>query len=103
MLPPETSLLKLGGFTPPGFTHGLEILNDDRTPMQFVVDMLNTHVGLNYHDAIRTMLQIHRRGGALLPTGSATEAQRVAAAVTAEAELKKHRLVCRAVSNAVKI
>jgi ATP-dependent Clp protease adapter protein ClpS len=84
-------------------SHGLEILNDDRTPMQFVVDMLNTHVRLSYHDSIRTMPQIHHRGGALLPTGSATEAQKIAAAVAAESELKKRPLACRAVSNAAKV
>ena len=103
LLPPETSLLKLDGFSPPGFSHGLEILNDDGTPMQFVVEMLSTHVGLSYHDAIRTMLHIHKRGGALLPIASATEAQRIATEIAAEATRQKHPLVCRAVSNAAKV
>jgi ATP-dependent Clp protease adapter protein ClpS len=103
VLPPETSLLELGGFAPPGFSHGLEILNDQRTPMQFVVDLLNTHMGLSHHDSIRIMLDIHNRGGALLPTVSATEARRIAAAITADAAREKHPLACRAVSNAAKV
>jgi|SRR6185312_4894729 len=103
MLPPAVSLLKLDGFTPPEFSQGHEILNDDRTPMQFVVDMLNTHVGLSYHDSIRTMPQIHNRGGGLVPTASVTEAQSIAAAIAAEATREKHPLVCRAVSTHTKV
>ena len=51
ILPPQTSLLALPEFVPPGFNCGLEIFNDDRTSMEFVVSVLT----------------IHTRGGALLP------------------------------------
>ena len=66
--------------------------------MAFVVAMLSTHLGLSRTDAIRTMLNIHKRGGALLALPSRAEAQRVADAVTADASSQKHPLVCRAVS-----
>jgi ATP-dependent Clp protease adapter protein ClpS len=97
---PDTSLLALPDFVPPNFVHGLEVLNDNRTPMQFVVTMLRTHAGLSYNDAIRTMLRIHNRGGALLATASLVEAQRIAAAISEASAHERHPLVCRAVSGA---
>jgi ATP-dependent Clp protease adaptor protein ClpS len=53
----------------------------------------------NLEDSDRTMLQIHTRGGALLPTSSLAEAQRIAEKITAEAARHGHPLVCRPVSN----
>jgi ATP-dependent Clp protease adapter protein ClpS len=97
LFPPETSLLRLARFAPPGFTCGLEILNDDRTPMAFVVSVLRHNVGLSEIAAIRTMLEIHKKGGMLLPMPSSEEANRVAEVVTAAALVNNHPLVCRAV------
>lgn len=98
VFPPDTSLLRMQGFTPAGFLSGLEIMNDNRTPMEFVVAVLQNCVGLNEADAIRVMLEIHTKGGALWPLSSFDEAKRVAELVTAEAKLKSHPLLCRAVS-----
>lgn len=98
VLPTQTSLLTLPDFVPAGFKHGVEILNDNGTPMQFVVSALGTHLGLNYKDSVRTMLTIHSRGGALLAVPSMAEALRAAEAVTAEAAGHNYPLVCRAVS-----
>lgn len=98
VFPPETALLSRDGFTPSGFRCGIEILNDDRTPMEFVVAMLCTHLGFNEADAVRTMLYIHQRGGVLLPRDSFEDAKRIADAVTAEARTHNHPLTCRAVS-----
>lgn len=99
VLPRETSLIALSEFVPPGFMHGLEILNDNTTPMEFVTSVLGSCVGLNPEDSNRTMLQIHTRGGALLPTPSLAEAQRIAAQIMAEAARSGHPLVCRPVSS----
>ncbi len=98
VFPPETSLSRMAGFAPDGFRCGIEILNDDRTPMEFVVTVLRNAVGLSEKDAIRTMIEIHTKGGVLLPKASLDESQRIADAVTAEALSSKHPLVCRAVS-----
>ena len=98
VFPPETSLLQMKEFVPAGFRCGIEILNDDRTPMRFVVSMLCKAAGLNETDAIRTMLEIHAKGGVLLAMASMDEARRVADNVTAEARASNHPLVCRAVS-----
>jgi ATP-dependent Clp protease adaptor protein ClpS len=92
--------LALPGFVPSGFKCGLEILNDDRTPMEFVVSALGAHIGFDRKDAVRTMLTIHSRGGALLPMSSMEEASKAAQAITAQAAEHNYPLVCRAVDTA---
>lgn len=99
VLPAGTSLLHVQGFVPAGFVCGLEIMNDNLTPMEFVVAVLQNCIGLNEAEAIRVMLEIHTKGGALWPLSSFDEAKRVAELVTVEAKLKNHPLVCRAVSS----
>jgi len=86
---------------PAGFSCGLELMNDNATPMAFVVSVLTNHVGLGESEATRVMLAIHTKGGALLPMPSFEESKRVAELVTAKAKLKNHPLVCRAVSKNV--
>jgi hypothetical protein len=70
ILPPETSLLSLAEFVPLEFKCGVEVLNDNATPMEFVVAVLSSHLGLSQQEATRTILTIHTKGGALLPTPS---------------------------------
>jgi len=89
--------LALPGFVPSGFKCGLEILNDDRTPMEFVVSVLGDHIGFDRKAAIRTMLTIHSQGGALLPMSSMEEAGKAARAIAAEAAEHNYPLVCRVV------
>lgn len=38
------------------------LLNDDYTPMDFVVDVLEYFFSMNHENATRVMLQIHTRG-----------------------------------------
>jgi ATP-dependent Clp protease adapter protein ClpS len=97
VFPPDTSLLRMKWFVPAGFLSGIEIMNDNLTPMAFVVSVMQKCVGLSESDAIRTMLDIHRNGGVLYPLPSFDEAKRVAELVTAEAHSKNHPLICRAV------
>jgi ATP-dependent Clp protease adapter protein ClpS len=98
VFPPDTSLLRMKGLVPAGFQSGVEIMNDNLTPMAFVVSVLQNCVGLSESEAIRTMLEIHTKGGVLLPMPSIEESRRVAGLATAEAHSKNHPLVCRAVS-----
>jgi ATP-dependent Clp protease adapter protein ClpS len=98
VLPPDTSLIALPDFVPTGFTQGVEILNDNTTPMEFVVSVLSSYLGLSPEDSTHKMLSIHQRGGALLTTPSLAEAERIAAQVTAEAAKHGYPLVCRPVS-----
>jgi ATP-dependent Clp protease adapter protein ClpS len=95
---PATGLLDIEGFAPAGFRHGIEILNDDTTPMAFVVDMLHRHAGLDTQAAADAMLAIHQRGGLLLPLQDRAAADAVAAAILREARAQRRQLVCRAVS-----
>jgi len=97
VFPPGTSLLQVEGFTPAEFSCGIELMNDNLTPMAFVVSVLRSCVGLSEAEAIRTMLEIHKKGGILLPTPSFDEAKRVAELVTVEARGSNHPLVCRGV------
>jgi|HubBroStandDraft_5_1064220.scaffolds.fasta_scaffold50378_3 ATP-dependent Clp protease adapter protein ClpS len=97
VFPPDTSLLTVKGFVPEGFSCGLELMNDNATPMAFVVSVLMRCVGLGESEATRTMLATHTKGGALLPMTSFEESKRVAELVTAEARNNNHPLVCRAV------
>jgi ATP-dependent Clp protease adapter protein ClpS len=97
LLPPDTSLLTLPKFVPAGFQQGVEILNDNATPMEFVVQELGTHFGLSQQESVRIMLNIHTRGGALLSVPSMEAAEKAAAAITDAARKLKHPLVCRAV------
>jgi ATP-dependent Clp protease adapter protein ClpS len=87
----ELTPTMLGGSTAMQF-------NDNATPMEFVVTVLGTHLGLSREDSVHTMFAIHRRGGALIPTPSLAEAERIAALITAEAAKNSHPLVCRPVS-----
>jgi ATP-dependent Clp protease adapter protein ClpS len=97
ILPLDTSLLSLAEFVPLGFQCGVEFLNDNATPMEFVVSVLSSHLGLNRREAIRIMLTIHSKGGALLPTPSRAAAAAAALAITSEAASLGYSLVCRAV------
>jgi ATP-dependent Clp protease adapter protein ClpS len=95
IFPEDTQLLTVPGFRPAGFVHGIEILNDRTTPMEFVVNCLTAHLGLTQKEAIVTMLNIHNTGGALIALSSAMDAQRIADTLSAEARAAGHSLVCR--------
>jgi ATP-dependent Clp protease adapter protein ClpS len=98
ILPQDTSLLKLEGFVPQDFACGIEILNDSTTPMVFVVSALGKHAGMDRRTSMSTMIQIHNRGGILLPFESYELADRVATSIVEDARKNNHNLVCRAVS-----
>ncbi|HVO24733.1 MAG TPA: ATP-dependent Clp protease adaptor ClpS [Candidatus Margulisiibacteriota bacterium] len=94
---PETRLLGIEGLAPPGFTTGIEILNDDKTPMEFVIAVLERHLAVARDDAIRMMLGIHQHGGLLFPVTSAEAATLLAKSIKADSDASGHPLVCRAV------
>ena len=47
---------------PPGLLAKVQLLNDDYTPMEFVVDVLQRSFGMDHETAIRIMLEIHHQG-----------------------------------------
>jgi len=95
---PSTRLLTIAGLRPEGFRSGIEMLNDDTTPMEFVVAMLQAHLGFDQAGASAVAMQIHTRGGVLLPLADRARADAVAAAIARDAHAHGHSLVCRAVS-----
>jgi len=94
---PDTRLASLQGFLPDSFVVGVEILNDNSTPMEFVVRALMKHLQLERNNAIELMLAIHQKGGALVPLPSLEKAEAVATGVARDAQAHSHSLVCRVV------
>lgn len=97
VFPPGTRLLSVRELVPPFFTTGVEILNDEKTPMEFVIKVLTEHLGLDQEAAVHLMLKIHLRGGQLVPTPDLAQAEATAAAINADAQREGHPFVCRAV------
>ena len=98
VLPPSTSLLELAEFVPEHFAHGVEILNDTETSMEFVVSVLREHAGMTRNNAFLTAVDIHSKGGTILRQDSLAQAQRLADLIMRSATEAKFPLVCRAVS-----
>lgn len=93
----ETRLLSIDELVPTGFATGVELLNDDATPMEFVIEMLEKHLKLEREAAIAAMLAVHKTGGMLLPTTDLEQAELAAGAIAQASRERGHPLVCRAV------
>jgi ATP-dependent Clp protease adaptor protein ClpS len=70
------------------------ILNDDRTPMEFVVDAIEEFFDMDRESAIRLMLRIHSEGTAECGTYSHEIAKATAMRVVAFAREHGHPLQC---------
>jgi ATP-dependent Clp protease adapter protein ClpS len=100
LFPSDTKLLNLESMVWDDFTTGIQILNDDSTPMEFVVSMLGKHLGMEREKAIQKMLKVHIEGGLLVPVESMMLASEIAAGITADARAAGHVLSCQAVERA---
>jgi ATP-dependent Clp protease adaptor protein ClpS len=81
----------------PGSKYGVEMLNDDFTAMEFVVDALSRHFGMARPDAIKFMLDVHFKGSGVLPRDSMALAAQAAISANAEARQYYFPLLCRVV------
>jgi ATP-dependent Clp protease adaptor protein ClpS len=79
-------------------TYGVEMLNDDFTPMEFVVDVLSRHFGMARLEAIRMMLHVHVNGSAILPQASMAQATQLAASANADSRRNYFPLLFRVVT-----
>ena len=61
-LPPDLVVEKLTAKTAPPPMFKVLLLNDDYTPMEFVVHILEKFFGKSSEDAFRVMLQVHHEG-----------------------------------------
>lgn len=70
------------------------LLNDDYTPMEFVVDVLERFFGMDRSTATRVMLEVHTRGKGVCGVFTFEIAETKVAQVTAYARQHQHPLLC---------
>ncbi|WP_444921999.1 ATP-dependent Clp protease adapter ClpS [Microbulbifer sp. CnH-101-G] len=70
------------------------MLNDDYTPMDFVVETLELFFGVNRERATELMLQVHTRGKAVCGVYTRDIAETKAAQVNQFAQENEHPLLC---------
>lgn len=70
------------------------LLNDDYTPMEFVVHVLEQFFGLSYAQAFEVMLTVHKKGLAVVGVFSHEVAETKVAQVMDFARLHQHPLQC---------
>ena len=70
------------------------LLNDDYTPMDFVVDVLVRFFGMNLEKATQVMLHVHTRGRGVCGVFTREVAESKVAQVNEYARLNQHPLLC---------
>ncbi len=70
------------------------MLNDDYTPMEFVVDVLQRIFGMDRVKATRVMLEVHTKGKCVCGVYTFEIAETKVAQVTAYARQHQHPLLC---------
>jgi ATP-dependent Clp protease ATP-binding subunit ClpA len=73
------------------------IYNDDYTPMEFVVGVLERFFDMSREDAAETMLEIHREGAAVCGLYPSEDGEDIVRQVTEHARANGHPLGCAAV------
>ena len=92
---PETSILtkaKPKTQRPP--LYKVLLLNDDYTPMEFVVHILERFFGMNHAQAFEIMLTVHKKGLAVVGVFSFEVAETKVAQVMDFARRHQHPLQC---------
>jgi len=70
------------------------LLNDDYTPMEFVVGVLEGVFGLDHGSATRIMLEVHHQGKGICGVYTYEIAETKVAQVTGLAQQHQHPLLC---------
>ena len=89
-LAPEELKLKL---KPPSL-YRVVLLNDDYTPMEFVVDVLRKFFGMDVETATRVMLKVHTEGKGICGVFPREIAETKAVQVNDYARESEHPLLC---------
>ncbi len=71
------------------------VLNDDYTPMEFVVEILTLFFGLSEEQATQVMMQVHVQGRASVGWYTRDVAETKAMQVIEYAQKNQHPLMCR--------
>lgn len=74
--------------------YGVYMLNDDYTPMEFVIDVLQRFFAKDVEQATQIMLAVHTKGSALCAIYTKDIAETKALLVTEYARECQHPLVC---------
>lgn len=70
------------------------LINDDYTPMEFVVEVLESIFGMGRSQATRVMLEVHTKGKGICGTFSYEIAETKVAQVSSIAQQQQHPLLC---------
>ncbi|MEI7948624.1 MAG: ATP-dependent Clp protease adapter ClpS [Gammaproteobacteria bacterium] len=70
------------------------LLNDDYTPMEFVVEILRVFFGMNAETATRVMLKVHTEGKGVCGVFPKEIAETKASQVNEYARAEEHPLMC---------
>jgi len=70
------------------------LLNDDYTPMEFVVHILERYFGMTHAEAFEIMLTVHKKGVAIVGVFSHEIAETKVAQVMDSARRNQHPLQC---------
>ena len=70
------------------------LINDDYTPMEFVVEILESVFGMERGKATRVMLEVHTKGKGICGVFSYEIAETKVAQVTSIAREQQHPLLC---------
>lgn len=97
VIPPGCVFPALGGLSEEAFAQGVEILDDDQTPLLFVQQVLQAELGLTPDDAALAAALAHGHGGVLVPLADVASAAAAAAALTEAARQAGWPLRCRVV------
>ncbi len=74
--------------------HRVVLLNDDYTPMEFVVEILETLFYMDRNKATRIMLEVHTRGKGICGVYTHEIGETKVAQVNAYARERQHPLLC---------
>lgn len=81
------------GLKPPPM-YKVILINDDYTPMEFVVEVLRGFFGMAQERAVQLMLEVHNQGRAVAGVYTAEIAETKAAQVNDYARQHQHPLLC---------
>ena len=93
--PPEAVSLAVDAMLPIEMAYGVEVLNDEHTPMEFVVDILMRYFGMDWNQACETMLKVHKEGTITIGYASRENVERVVNCIASEIQRSGHPLECR--------
>ena len=93
-LPPDLVVEKLTAKTAPPPMFKVILLNDDYTPMEFVVDVLERFFSLGRTQATQVMLEVHMHGKGVCGVFTYQIAETKVAFVTRYAREHQHPLMC---------